>query len=64
MKKKVFTFSTSNIHAKLGFIILEFLEKWDLSLCSTVIEQDILIFKVKLFREKERKRKRKYQLTY
>ena len=26
-------------------------------------EQDILIFKVKLFREKERKRERKYQLT-
>ena len=28
------------------------------------IQQDILIFKVKLFREKERKRKRKCQLTY
>ena len=26
-------------------------------------QQDILIFKVKLFREKERKRERKYQLT-
>ena len=26
-------------------------------------EQDILIFKVKLFREKERKRERKCQLT-
>ena len=61
-EKKVFKFSTSNIHVKLGFIILEFLEKWGfegmlksirkvgfephstvlekwgLSICSTVIE--------------------------